>query len=213
MKLFLFLELVWQSPFMPLYHSTEMFLSLPGSLLHFYLNVTRVEPQNNLSMHITWISNKITNNTFIFKSSSRECKLLQYQSETCSTFITYSEHKQTTYFIIGYIKYLYDQYYITKIRKTNKSWNEASDICEEIGAHLPYFNSQDDLDEFKDFLKQPHHVPLMDMVFIGLRSLSHKVGNFQLYPAVAGSLDSTYVNEGLPDEYPCLHLDLDNMGK
>ena len=105
-------------------------------------------------MHITWVSNKVINNPVTFITSSKECELLQYQSETCSTFITYKGYKQTTYFIIGYMKYFYNNFYITKIRKTKKSWNEASDICEKIGAHLPYFNSKDDLDEFKDFLKQ-----------------------------------------------------------
>ena len=151
-----------------------MFISLQGKLLHFYLNVTRRLSKDTPFMDITWHS-KQSSRKIKFKPFSLECELLQHQSETCSTFITSNEHKQTTYFIIGYIKYFYSKFYITKFRKTKKSWNEASDICEEIGAHLPYFNSKDDLDEFMDILKQPYNVPLVEMVFIGLHSLYRKV--------------------------------------
>ena len=127
-----------------------MKISLPGNLidLFFYIDLPKSEPKINRSVHIFWISNKDTDNTFTFVPSSWECKLLQYQSETCLTLITYKGYKQTTYFIIGYMKYFYDKFYITKIRKTKKSWNDASDICEKIGAHLPYFNSKHDIDEF-----------------------------------------------------------------
>ena len=175
-ELIFFLELLWESIFSPLYHSTDMLISLPGNLLYFYLNLTKVLPTYNLSATVHWIFNKYNDITFKIQAYSEECELLKSQSETCSTFVNSNGQKKTTYFIIGHSKYHSDWQYIQDIRIIRKSWNEASDICAKIGAYLPYFNSKADMDEFTALMKQSLHVPVMEMVFIGLHSISGKVG-------------------------------------
>ena len=167
--------MTWESPFVPSYDSKDMLISLPGTLKIIYLEVAKTFMTLNISVTVYWIANRESQNAFKLKLSSKECKKILEKSETCTSHSISNSYRQTTYFIIGYLKFYYYQRYITKLTRHNKSWNEALDVCAEIGAHLPFFNSKVDLNEFVDLLKQPGHVPLIEMVFIGLYSNLGKV--------------------------------------
>ena len=48
-----------------------------------------------------------------------------------------------------------------------KSWNEASELCRRTDAHLPVFQSREDLDELLIFLKSIYGFPpLKDCILV-----------------------------------------------
>ena len=48
------------------------------------------------------------------------------------------------------------------------SWNKASELCESVGASLPYFNDRNQLTDFLQFLRQAKHIPPLEAIYIGL---------------------------------------------
>ena len=56
-----------------------------------------------------------------------------------------------------------------------KTWNQARNICTNIGANLPRFTSRDQLDGLLALLKLSDHVPLVEAMYIGLMYNSSEV--------------------------------------
>ncbi len=56
-----------------------------------------------------------------------------------------------------------------------KSWTEATQICKEIGGHLPYFTSKQHLDKLLAFIKLAHQPPAITAIFLGLKYSSEEV--------------------------------------
>ena len=53
------------------------------------------------------------------------------------------------------------------LKKWDRTWNEASELCESVGGHLPVFNSRDDLDEFLAIFKVTPYMPAIPAIYIG----------------------------------------------
>ena len=74
-------------------------------------------------------------------------------------------------------------------RKWERTWNEASELCESMGGHLPVFNSRDDLDELLAIFKRPHMpyeinipgsmMPAIPAIYIGLTSNENRNVSYQ----------------------------------
>ena len=61
-------------------------------------------------------------------------------------------------------------------RELTKSWNEASELCRKIDAHLPVFKGREDLREFIFFLKKFYFViPPIEGLYIGLKIYLNQV--------------------------------------
>ena len=54
------------------------------------------------------------------------------------------------------------------------SWAGAAALCRGLGASLPVFRDEAELDEFMALLKLSRHIPLMNYVYVGLKTSSHK---------------------------------------
>ena len=48
------------------------------------------------------------------------------------------------------------------------SWTDADSLCMDIGGHLPYFLSREELEELVDFLKNSPHTLPYEATFIGM---------------------------------------------
>ena len=55
------------------------------------------------------------------------------------------------------------------VHEKKKSWNEASQLCQDIGGYLPYFTSREHLNEMIAFLKLLHDIAPLPYIFIGLK--------------------------------------------
>ena len=68
------------------------------------------------------------------------------------------------------------KHFIFKIYHVKKSWNEASQLCRDIGGYLPYFTSKHDLDQLLALLKFGIAIPQIYHTFIGLKYYPNQVG-------------------------------------
>ena len=63
-----------------------------------------------------------------------------------------------------------------------KSWYQVADMCKELNASMPNFESKDRISEFVALLKIVKKVPDMDAIPIGLRYNYSKVGIILMSP-------------------------------
>ena len=73
---------------------------------------------------------------------------------------------------------------ITYVSKRSKfvliSWDEASQLCGDIGGFLPYFTSRTELEELIALLKISQHIGPVERMFIGLSIRNETVSKFIL---------------------------------
>ena len=73
-----------------------------------------------------------------------------------------------SFLIGGKVKVRYD-FLLEDSTIKMRSWRDAEDICKEMGARLPHFESKEKLRYFLALLKLSKDVPLLYSVYIGLR--------------------------------------------
>ena len=61
------------------------------------------------------------------------------------------------------------------LKKWDKTWNEAFQLCESVGGQLPVFNSRDDLNEVLTIFKTRPYMPAVPAIYIGLLSMKTEI--------------------------------------
>ena len=141
----------------------QKLISLPGSLTFLQLHLVPESQNKNISVSISWIkqTHKIKYNV--------KCT----QTREYCIFNTFTKGN-VTYWLFGDIPYYYlwvpqrvYEHNENDSRRTT-SWNKANELCESVGAYLPYFNDRNQLTDFLQFLRQVNHIPPLKAIYIGL---------------------------------------------
>ena len=122
----------------------------------------------NLSAELTWFIRK--QHTL---SYSTKCN---YNKLYCVFTPVYTSTASNTYYLIGDIYKFYhgDEFLPQKFEL--KSWKEAAELCNSVGAHLPVLGSRNDLHEFISLLRYSNHIPPLEAVYIGLKYKTRSQG-------------------------------------
>ena len=142
------------------------YFSFPSNSKHkiqtylYFIDTSRNEP-----LTYVWIKD----NYFKHKS------FLELKSEKC--FIK-AESLLCKKIVVNKSVYYREYYLITQIWKEDsnsiiyykpKSWNDATNACQLVGGHLPWFESRESLHEILSLFKLSKHFPTTDVIYIGLK--------------------------------------------
>ena len=124
-----------------------------GSLLNF--STVDLPP-----LHEFWIRDKY-DNYFTDAISMRCSNVTQKLEGLCFLFSRFKKQ----YILLSFLH-----------TGLSKSWNEASELCREWGAHLPAFKNREDLDELIIFLQEiDDKLPPIEGLYIGLKIYPNQV--------------------------------------
>ena len=121
---------------------------------------------SSLKVFIIWTFDKYEKYKHFFYQKTTECleSTMPRGSNIC---LNISSKNNRQYFTI--LNFLT----LNKLRKV--SWNEASEICRDMGGYLPFFTFKKQLDELVALLKLSQAVPPIQELFIGLQYNAQRV--------------------------------------
>ena len=143
----------------------SMFIALPGNNYETIFTLNHGITDKNSKLHVAWQNHRF------------KVKLIQETAKP--NYIKYTllslDNIETTYFVLGNIsEYFHHRVWENK-EKRKISWKDADQKCRKINAHLPYFTSAADLDEFIAMVKSSFKFPIIEAIFIGLTFKENKV--------------------------------------
>ena len=156
-------------------------VSIPGSVTR--VAVVAKEMHNITSedkLEAFWINNRHSRYTNLNLMSVKKSYCLE--SVRDQKLCNYSSYEENGYFKNKYY-YLYESRskgmtgrLVATVYPKLWSWKDANDLCRDIGGHLPYFLSREELEELVDFLKNSPHILPYEAIYIGMTINSkHKV--------------------------------------
>ena len=129
------------------------------------IDIPRTEP-----LTVVWMKdNYIRHKTFL-ELNSEKC-FIKDKTWLCKKIkVNESAHYREYYVITQRIKFNYKL----------KSWEQAANICQLVGGHLPWFESRDSLDELMALFKLSRHFPTIEAIYIGLKHNTTEVSKIVL---------------------------------
>ena len=149
-------------------------VSIPGSVSRISIDIREIH--NNITskdkLEALWANDKqsryIDSNLKSMKNSY--CRESAFEQKECN----YSSYAEDGYFIDKYY-YLFESRFtkitgslIGRLSYTLWSWKDADKLCRNIGGHLPYFLSREELNELTDFLKNSPHILPYEAIYVGM---------------------------------------------
>ena len=121
---------------------------------------------SSLKVFIIWTFDKYEQYKHFFHQKTTEC-LESTKPKGSNICLNISSKNNQKYFTI--FNFLAG----SKLKKV--SWNEASEMCTDMGGYLPFFTFKKDLDELIALLKLSQAIPPIQALFIGLQFNGHMV--------------------------------------
>ena len=167
------LKLLWASFFKLSNMLKTQPVSIPGSVSRISVHVKQIHNITSKDkLEALWVNDKqsryIDSNLKSMKNSY--CRESAKEQKECN----YSSYADDGYFIDKY-------YYLFESRSTKMtgsvagrlytklwSWKDADVLCRDIGGHLPYFLSREELNELIDFLKNSPHILPYEAIYVGM---------------------------------------------
>ena len=167
------IQLLWTSCFKLSNMFKTQAVSLPGAVSR--ISVYAKEIYNITTkdkLEALWVNDK----------QSRYTNLNPESVQTSYCLESFKEQKECNYSSYAEDGYFIGKYYYLFERRSTKmtgsvmgrlyskmwSWKDAETICRNIGGHLPYFLSREELEELTDFLKNSPHILPYEAIYIGM---------------------------------------------
>ena len=151
---------------------TQIF-SIPGTVTRISVIVKEIHNiTSEDKLEAFWINNRNSRYTDLNLLSVKKsyCLVSFKDQKLCN----YSSYTEDGYFMNKYY-YLFENPYIkmtggivAKVYHKLWSWKEANHLCRDIGGHLPYFLSREELEELVDFLKNSPHILPYESLYTGM---------------------------------------------
>ena len=172
-KYYYYLQLFWRSCFKLSNIFEAQPVSIPGSITDISVNVKEIHNITSIDkLEAIWVIDKHSRYTDSNPKSSQTsyCMESAYDQKECN----YSSYADDGYFIDKYY-YLFESHTVKRtgfvLSKTYSklwSWKDADKLCRDIGGHLPYFLSREELEELTDFLKNSPHILPYEAIYVGM---------------------------------------------
>lgn len=144
-------------------------VALYGDILSGFLELCAsskiISMQKLGEVHIHWLYGNYKQFKVSKQKSCSETKV--YKNKLCFTFSLFqtSNFRKTTFIVFA----------STVWNKQMRSWTEASEMCRNIAAYLPYFTDRQLLQELISILKTSGKIPPIEALYIGLKFHPNKV--------------------------------------
>ena len=156
-------------------------VSIPGTVTRISVYVKEIyNITSEDKLEAFWISNKYSRyaNRNHLSVKNSYCLETWKDQKLCN----YSSYTEDGYFMNKYY-YLFENRFIKmtggvvgKVHPKLWSWKDANQLCKDIGGHLPYFLSREELEELVDFLKNSPHILPYEALYVGMTiNSTHKV--------------------------------------
>ena len=125
------------------------------------------------AIHATWLKDVHHSFRTFNQESPTWCRNTAFNKRFVHNYchtIKVSNHKTYFFFRKHYEPINYLAVFNSLLKKWDGTWNEASELCESVGGHLPVFNSRDDMEEVLTIFKTIHYMPAVPAIYIGLTS-------------------------------------------
>ena len=158
-------------------------VSIPGAVTRISVYVKEIyNITSEDKLEAFWINNRHSRYTNRNHLSVKNSYCLESYKD--QKLCNYSSYTENGYFMNKYY-YLFESpfikvtgYFVAKVYHKLWSWKDANQLCKDIGGHLPYFLSREELEELIDFLKNSPHILPYEAFYIGMTiNSTHKVKN------------------------------------
>ena len=147
----------------------EVRISLQGTNNIMYFELSAPVPD---FLHVTALLNSYNKYAFNY-SQWFKCQNLNKQCLYMSA--NHQVMRSKKYAIVGDLSIHSNLESLRRQRKNKISWNEASEICSNLGGYLPHFTSRDEMDEFIALLLKSDKLPFIEAIHIGLTHRAEQV--------------------------------------
>ena len=147
------------------------YISTLGFVTNIYISLKSLEKKHlthykDTKLVVTWFRGNNINNFYQEQKTNKCLQVERNKTEYKCLIYTFSQ-----------LNTLKRNFIVFKFYQ-RKNWNEASQICKDIGGYLPYFTNRLDLEELLSFLKLKlwKEIPIIYEIFIGLKYELNQVG-------------------------------------
>ena len=138
-----------------------------GEVAIYYSSRERQGTLINKSLAISWIHDNYRKYHNVHAAKATDCSTQSALHGKYSCQMIKQSHGDI----------LSEFFFISKAQKTKTSWNEAADLCSEIGGNLPILLNRQQLEQLVAVLKLSPDLPSIEALYIGLqwKNMSEKV--------------------------------------